>query len=315
MSVAFVFPGQGSQSVGMLSSLAARPEIDALLRRADAALGLPLSRVIADGPAEELNLTTWTQPAMLLGGIACLEAWRAEGGIEPAFVAGHSLGEYTALVAAGSLDLDSALRLVRLRAQAMQEAVPVGTGGMAAILGLADEDVKAACAEARAVPGSDAREEVAPVNFNAPSQVVIAGHIEAVRRACEAARARGAKRAVMLPVSAPFHSVLLQPAGDVLQKALADIDLQPPRIPLVNNVDVAFETDPARIRDALVRQAWHPVRWVELIEALAARGVDHFVEFGPGKVLTGLIRRIAPQARLDNVFDAESLKTTLEKFQ
>lgn len=314
MSVAFVFPGQGSQSVGMLSSLAGRPEVEALLQRADQALGQPLSRVIAEGPAEELNLTTWTQPAMLLGGIACLEAWRAEGGPEPAFVAGHSLGEYTALVAAGSLDLDAALRLVRLRAQAMQEAVPVGSGGMAAILGLADDEVRAACDEARAVPGSDAVEEVAPVNFNAPAQVVIAGHAGAVQRACEAARARGAKRAVLLPVSAPFHSVLLQPAGDVLRDALAGVELKAPRIPLINNVDVAFEDDPARIRDALVRQAWHPVRWVELVTALADRGVDHFVEVGPGKVLTGLIRRIAPQARIDNVFDADSLKTTLAKF-
>ena len=220
MSVAFVFPGQGSQAVGMLSSLVGRPEVDALVARADAALGEPLlSRVIAEGPAEELALTTWTQPAMLLAGMANLAAWRAEGGPEPDFVAGHSLGEYTALVAAGSLDLDTAVKLVRLRAQAMQEAVPVGTGGMAAILGLSDADVQAACDEARAVPGSDQREEVAPVNFNAPSQVVIAGHVGAVKRACEAAQARGARRAVVLPVSAPFHSVLLKPAGEVLQRA------------------------------------------------------------------------------------------------
>lgn len=315
MSVAFVFPGQGSQAVGMLSSYAGQPEVDELARRADEALGEPLSTLIASGPAEELALTTWTQPAMLLAGMANLAAWRAAGGPEPDFVAGHSLGEYTALVAAGSLDLETAIRLVRLRAQAMQEAVPVGTGGMAAILGLSDEDVMAACEEARAVPGSDAREEVAPVNFNAPSQVVIAGHTGAVQRACEAAQARGARRAVMLPVSAPFHSVLLQPAGEVLKGALAGIELKAPAIPLINNVDVAFESDPDRIRDALVRQAWHPVRWVELIQALADRGVDHFVEFGPGKVLTGLIKRIAPKARLDNVSDAASLQTTLAKFQ
>ena len=196
----------------------------------------------------------------------------------------------------------------------MQEAVPVGTGGMAAILGLSDADVQAACDEARAVPGSDQHEEVAPVNFNAPSQVVIAGHVGAVQRACEAAQAKGARRAVVLPVSAPFHSVLLKPAGEVLQRALADIDLKAPAIPLVNNVDVAFETDPARIRDALVRQAWHPVRWVEVIQALADKGVDQFVEFGPGKVLTGLIKRIAPQAQLHNVSDAASLQSTLAKF-
>lgn len=315
MTTAFVFPGQGSQSVGMLASLAGRPEVASLLERADAALGLPLSKLIAEGPAEELNLTTWTQPAMLLGGIAALAAWRAEGGPEPDFVAGHSLGEYTALVAAGSLDFEEAIRLVRLRAQAMQEAVPVGTGGMAAILGLSDDEVKAACESARAVPDSDVVEEVAPVNFNAPAQVVIAGHTGAVKRACEAAQAAGARRAVMLSVSAPFHSVLLQPAGDVLQQALAGIELRAPAIPLINNVDVAFETDPARIRDALVRQAWHPVRWVELIQALSDRGVDHFVEFGPGKVLTGLNKRIAPKARLDNVGDAESLQSTLAKFQ
>ena len=315
MSVAFVFPGQGSQAVGMLSSLLGRPEVDALVARADAALGEPLlSRVIAEGPAEELALTTWTQPAMLLAGMANLAAWRAEGGPEPDFVAGHSLGEYTALVAAGSLDLDTAVKLVRLRAQAMQEAVPVGTGGMAAILGLSDADVQAACDEARAVPGSDQHEEVAPVNFNAPSQVVIAGHVGAVQRACEAAQAKGARRAVVLPVSAPFHSVLLKPAGEVLQRALADIDLKTPAIPLVNNVDVAFESDSARIRDALVRQAWHPVRWVEVIQALADKGVDQFVEFGPGKVLTGLIKRIAPQAQLHNVSDAASLQSTLAKF-
>lgn len=314
MSVAFVFPGQGSQSVGMLNSLASRPDVAALLKQADEALGQPLSKLIADGPAEELNLTTWTQPAMLLGGIACLQAWRTEGGIEPAFVAGHSLGEYTALVAAGSLDVGTAIPLVRLRAQAMQEAVPVGTGGMAAILGLSDEAVQAACEQARAVPGGGT-EEVAPVNFNAPSQVVIAGHIGAVRRACEAAQAAGARRAVMLPVSAPFHSVLLRPAGEVLAEALAKVDLRAPSVPLINNVDVAFETDPARIRDALVRQAWHPVRWVELIQKLADQGVDQFIEFGPGKVLTGLIKRIAPQAQLHNVFDADSLQSTLAKFQ
>lgn len=315
MSVAFVFPGQGSQSVGMLNSLAGRPDVAALLKQADEALGQPLSKLIADGPAEELNLTTWTQPAMLLGGIACLQAWRTEGGIGPAFVAGHSLGEYTALVAADALDFQTALPLVRLRAQAMQEAVPVGTGGMAAILGLSDEAVQAACDQARAVPGSADVEEVAPVNFNAPSQVVIAGHIGAVKRACEAAQAAGARRAVMLPVSAPFHSVLLRSAGDVLGEALAKADLRAPKVPLINNVDVTFETEPARIRDALVRQAWHPVRWVELIQKLSAEGVDQFVEFGPGKVLTGLIKRIAPQAQLHNVFDADSLQSTLAKFQ
>ena len=315
MSVAFVFPGQGSQAVGMLSSLLGRPEVDAMVAAADAALGEPaLSKVIAEGPAEELSLTTWTQPAMLLAGMANLAAWRAAGGPEPDFVAGHSLGEYTALVAAGSLGLEEAIRLVRLRAQAMQEAVPVGTGGMAAILGLSDADVLAACEEARAVPGTDQHEEVAPVNFNAPAQVVIAGHTGAVQRACAAAQARGARRAMPLPVSAPFHSVLLRPAGDVLQQALAGIGRHTPAHTRSNNLDVAIVTHTDRIRDALVRQAWHPVRWVELIQKLTEQGVDHFVEFGPGKVLTGLIKRIAPQARLDNVGDAASLQSTLAKF-
>lgn len=316
MSTAFVFPGQGSQSVGMLASLTGRPEVDALIARADAALGEPkLSQVIADGPAETLALTTWTQPAMLLGGMACLEAWRAAGGPEPDVVAGHSLGEYTALVAAGSLDIDTAIPLVRLRAQAMQDAVPVGTGGMAAILGLSDADVLAACDEAVAQSEAGKPEVVAPVNFNAPSQLVIAGHLGAVERACAAAQAKGARRAMMLSVSAPFHSVLLKPAGDVLQAALAKVDLKTPAIPLINNVDVAIETDPSRIRDALVRQAWHPVRWVELIQKLSEQGVDRFVEFGPGKVLTGLIKRIAPNARLHNVNDADSLQSTLSSFQ
>ena len=225
---------------------------------------------------------------MLVAGLACLAAWRAAGGFEPVFVAGHSLGEYTALAAADAIDVDAALTLVRLRARAMQEAVPVGVGAMAAILGLSDEQVAQACEQAR--PAPDGRQEVvAPANFNAPSQVVIAGHKGAVDRACAAAKALGARRAVLLPVSAPFHSSLLAPAGAQLQRALADIDLRPPRIPLVNNVDVAQETDPARIKDALVRQAYGPVRWVELVQALSSRGVDHFIEFGPGKVLSGLV--------------------------
>jgi [acyl-carrier-protein] S-malonyltransferase len=311
MSVAFIFPGQGSQSVGMLSSLAQRPEVAALLRTADAVLGEPMSRLMAQGPTEELALTTNTQPAMLLAGLACLAAWRSAGGFEPAFVAGHSLGEYTALAAADAIDADVALALVRLRARAMQEAVPVGVGAMAAILGLSDEQVAQACAQARTAPHGQ-HEVVDPANFNAPSQVVIAGHKAAVDRACTAAKALGAKRAVLLPVSAPFHSSLLAPAGARLQQALADIRLRPPRIPLINNVDVAQESDPARIKDALVRQAYGPVRWVELVQALSARGVDHFIEFGPGKVLCGLVKRIVPGARIDAVHDAVSLEQTLE---
>ena len=314
MSVAFIFPGQGSQAVGMLSSLADRPEVARLMRSADEVLAMPLARLIAEGPSEELALTVNTQPAMLLAGLACLAAWRAEGGPEPDFVAGHSLGEYTALVAADAIDPAPAFGLVRLRAQAMQEAVPVGLGAMAAILGLSDEQVSEACAQARLSP--DGRDEVvAPANFNAPAQVVIAGHKAAVERACNAAKSLGAKRALPLPVSAPFHSSLLAPAGERLRGALADVEVRVPRIPLVNNVDVTVESEPARIRDALVRQAYGPVRWVEVVQALSARGVDRFVEFGPGKVLIGLVKRIAPQARTGSVHDAASLAQTLESFR
>jgi [acyl-carrier-protein] S-malonyltransferase len=283
-----------------------------LLATADRVLGEPISRLIAEGPAEELALTTNTQPAMLLAGLACLAAWREAGGFEPDFVAGHSLGEYTALAAADAIDVDVALSLVRLRAQAMQEAVPVGVGAMAAILGLADEQVAQACAQGREGPGN-LHEVVDPANFNAPSQVVIAGHKGAVDRACAAAKALGAKRAVLLPVSAPFHSSLLAPAGARLQRALAEVALRSPRVPLINNIDVAVQTDPALIKDALVRQAYGPVRWVEVVQALSARGVDHFIEFGPGKVLSGLVKRIAPEARIDAVHDAASLQQTLEQ--
>jgi len=311
MSAAFVFPGQGAQSVGMLSSLAQRPEAAALLRTADEVLGKPLSKMIAEGPAEELALTVNTQPAMLLAGLVCLGAWRSQGGFEPQYVAGHSLGEYTALVAAGVIDPGPALELVALRAQAMQDAVPVGVGAMAAILGLTDEQVAQACEQARRTPEGQL-EVVAPANLNAPSQVVIAGHRAAVERACAAAKALGARRAVLLPVSAPFHSSLLEPAGLRLRQALADLVLRRPRIPLVNNIDVAEESEPERIKDALVRQSYGPVRWVELVQALCARGVDHFIEFGPGKVLSGLVKRIAPDARVDAIYDAASLEQTLE---
>jgi [acyl-carrier-protein] S-malonyltransferase len=311
MSVAFIFPGQGSQSVGMLASLADRPEVAALLRAADKVLGESISTLIAEGPAEELSLTTNTQPAMLLAGLACLAAWRSAGGFEPDFVAGHSLGEYTALAAAGAIDPEVALALVRLRARAMQEAVPVGVGAMAAILGLPDDQVALACEQGRIAPDGS-REVVDPANYNAPSQVVIAGHKGAVDRACAAAKALGAKRAVLLPVSAPFHSPLLAPAGAQLERALAEIVLRSPRMPLINNIDVARESDPARIKDALVRQAYGPVRWVEVVQALAAQGVDHFIEFGPGKVLSGLVKRIAPAAQVDTVHDAASLEQILE---
>lgn len=315
MTTAFLFPGQGSQAPGMLSSLAARPEVAELLATADRVLGEPLSTMIADGPAESLALTANTQPAMLVAGLACYRAWRAAGGPAPAFMAGHSLGEYTALTAAGALDADEAIGLVRLRANAMQQAVPVGSGAMAAILGLTDDQVRQACDTARqageAAGGASSSEVVEPANFNAPSQVVIAGHRAAVERACAAARELGAKRAVLLPVSAPFHSSLLAPAGEALRVALVDVTLRSPAIPVINNVDVAIESDPARIRDALVRQASMPVRWVELVQALAQQGVTRFIEFGPGKVLSGLVKRIVPGATIDAVHDAASLERVL----
>lgn len=309
MTLAFVFPGQGSQSVGMLDGFAASRAVRALQAEADAALGEPLSRLIAEGPADALALTVNTQPAMLVAGLACYRAWREAGGPEPRAVAGHSLGEYTALAAAGSLDAADAVRLVRLRARAMQEAVPLGQGGMAAILGLEDCAVAQACREAlENQPG----EVVEPVNFNAPSQVVIAGHKSAVERACERAKALGAKRAMPLPVSAPFHSSLLEPAGRQLAEALAGITLRPPAFELVNNVDVAVETDPARIRDALVRQASHAVRWVEVVRKLQAMGATRIIEFGPGKVLSGLISRIDKSLAVAAVHDPASLEHALQ---
>ncbi|MCL4744912.1 MAG: ACP S-malonyltransferase [Burkholderiaceae bacterium] len=309
MSLAFVFPGQGSQAVGMLDAFAANEAVAAVLKQADAALGEPLSRMIANGPAEVLGLTVNTQPAMLVASYACLAAWRAAGGAEPSAVAGHSLGEYTALVAAGVIDLADAVPLVRLRASAMQEAVAVGVGTMAAILGLDDESVIRACAMAReGHPG----EVVEAANFNAPSQVVIAGHTGAVERACQHARALGAKRAVLLAVSAPFHSSLLVPAGRRLAQALSGIALRPPRVPLVNNVDAAIETQPARIADALVRQSYSPVRWVEVVRKLRDLGVTRVIEFGPGKVLCGLVGRIDRDISVAAVYDPATLAAALE---
>jgi [acyl-carrier-protein] S-malonyltransferase len=319
MKLAFVFPGQGSQAVGMLDSIAGRPEVSALIAEADAALGESLSALIAGGPAESLALTVNTQPAMLLAGLACYRAWRAAGGPDAEAVAGHSLGEYTALTAAGSFEPGAALRLVRLRAQAMQDAVPVGSGGMAAILGLDDEQVISACHRATAsfaghapsVPGVP--DIVEPANFNAPSQVVIAGSKAAIERACELAKSLGAKRAMPLPVSAPFHSSLLRPAGERLAIALRDTVPAAPRMPLVNNVDVAVQIDAVAIVDALVRQSYSPVRWVEVVRRLEAMGITRLVEFGPGKVLSGLVKRIAPGLQVSAVTDAASLDAALQE--
>ena len=305
MSFAFVFPGQGSQSVGMMAAYGDLAVVRATFDEASAALGEDLWTMVAEGPAERLSQTVNTQPIMLTAGVAVWRLWESLGGKTPAVVAGHSLGEYSALVAAGSLKLADAVPLVRLRAAAMQEAVPVGTGAMAAILGLDDDGIAAACAEAAQ------GEIVEPVNFNAPGQTVIAGHKGAVERACEACKARGAKRAVLLPVSAPFHSSLLKPAADRLAVALADITLNAPLIPVINNVDVAIETDPAKIKDALVRQAAKPVRWVETIQKIAGMGVATAAECGPGKVLAGLTKRCADGITGVALADADSVNANL----
>ena len=262
------------------------------LQEASDALGEDVARLIQDGPKEALALTTNTQPVMLVAGIAAWRAWQADGGAEPAVVAGHSLGEYSALVAAGVLTLAQAAPLVRFRAAAMQDAVPVGVGAMAAILGMDAAAVIAGCAAVQAQLGADSGEVVEAVNFNDPAQTVIAGSKEAVAKACEALKTAGAKRALPLPVSAPFHSSLMKPAADRLRERLATVVLAPPRIPVINNIDVSVETDPDRIRDALFRQAFGPVRWVECIAAIKARGINTVVECGPGKVLAGLVRRI-----------------------
>lgn len=287
MKFAFVFPGQGSQSLGMMAAYGDSPVIRATFDEASAALGRDLWQLVTEGPAEALSQTVNTQPLMLTAGIAVWRLWLEKGGLQPAMVAGHSLGEYAALVAAGVLDLKVAVPLVELRAKAMQDAVPAGIGAMAAILSLDAEKVKVICAE------QAQGEVVQAVNFNSPEQTVIAGHKAAVERAAEACKAAGAKRAVMLPVSAPFHSALMQPAAERLQAALANVDFKSPAIPVLNNVDVAVVTEPAGIKAALVRQAAAPVRWVETIRAMQAAGITHVFECGPGKVLAGLTKRCA----------------------
>lgn len=305
---AFVFPGQGSQAIGMLNGFANNSVVQETLAEASDALNIDMAALIAEGPKEALDLTTNTQPVMLTAAVACYRAWIAAGGKLPSIVAGHSLGEYSALVAAGVIAFKDAVPLVRFRAQAMQSAVPVGQGGMAAILGLSDADVIAVCQEAQ---NEIAGEVVEAVNFNAPAQVVIAGNKAAVDRACELAKAKGAKRALILPVSAPFHSSLLKPASEQLKEYLAKLVFSAPSIALINNVDVAITTDPASIKDALVRQAASPVRWVETINAVHASGVRHVIECGPGKVLMGLTKRIHPDLTGDAIFDQASLDSVL----
>lgn len=311
-SFAFVFPGQGSQSVGMLDGWGDHPVVAQTLQEASDALGEDIALLIKEGPKEALAMTTNTQPVMLVAGVAAWRVWRAEGGAAPVALAGHSLGEYSALVAAGVLTLAQAAPLVRLRAAAMQEAVPAGTGAMAAILGLDASKVVAGCAEALASFGAGSVEVVEAVNFNDPSQTVIAGSKAGVDKACEVLKAAGAKRALLLPVSAPFHSSLMKPAAEKLRVALAEVTLAAPQIPVVNNVDVAVQQDGDAIRDALYRQAFGPVRWVECVHALKARGVTHIVESGPGKVLAGLTKRIDPELVGAALFDTATLAETRE---
>ncbi|MES2400444.1 MAG: ACP S-malonyltransferase [Pseudomonadota bacterium] len=304
---AFVFPGQGSQSVGMLDAWGDHPFVAQTLAEASDALGQDVALLIREGPKEALALTTNTQPVMLVSALAAYRVWIAEGGAAPAVVAGHSLGEYSALVAAGVLSLSQAAPLVRFRAQAMQDAVPVGTGAMAAILGMDASKVIAGCAEATATFDAGTLEIVEAVNFNDPGQTVIAGSKAAVEKACEVLKANGAKRALPLPVSAPFHSILMKPAAEKLKEKLQDVTFAAPQIPLINNIDVAVAADADGIREALYRQAFGPVRWVECVQAIKARGVTTIVECGPGKVLAGLVKRIDPDLTGAPLFDPVSL--------
>ena len=311
-SFAFVFPGQGSQSVGMLDAWGDHPVVRQTLAEASDALAENIGQLIKDGPKEALALTTNTQPVMLVAGVAAYRVWMAETGIAPAVVAGHSLGEYSALVASGVLSLAQAVPLVRFRAQAMQDAVPVGVGAMAAILGMEAAKVIEGCAEAVRTFGSNTSEIVEAVNFNDPMQTVIAGSKAAVDKACEILKASGAKRALPLPVSAPFHSSLMKPAADRLKEQLAGIELASPQIPVINNIDVTIENGAEGIRAALYRQAFGPVRWVECVQAIKVLGLTTLVECGPGKVLAGLAKRIDPELTGVPLLDPASLAAVKE---
>jgi [acyl-carrier-protein] S-malonyltransferase len=305
---AFLFTGQGAQAVGMLNGFAGNPVVDRTVQEASDALGFDLQRLIADGPKEDLDLTTNTQPVMLTAAVAVYRAWIAAGGPIPSVVAGHSLGEYSALVAAGVIPFADAVPLVRFRAQSMQDAVPVGQGGMAVILGLQADDVRAVCAEAAQ------GEVVEAVNFNEPTQIVIAGHTVAVERACEIAKAKGAKRAMKLSVSAPFHSSLLKPASDRLREYMRTLTFAVPQIPVINNVDVVVLNDPEQIKDALVRQAAGPVRWVETMQKMAQDGVTQVIECAPSKTLVGMAKRIDPVLVGDALVDQAALERVLATF-
>ena len=311
-SFAFIFPGQGSQSVGMLDVWADHPVVVQTVAEASDALAQDIGALIRNGSKDALALTTNTQPAMLVAGVAAYRVWMAETGAAPAVVAGHSLGEYAALVAAGVLSLSQAAPLVRSRAQAMQDAVPVGAGAMAAILGLEARKVIAGCAEAMRTFGPSASEIVETANFNDPMQTVIAGSKAAVEKACEILKANGAKRALLLDVSAPFHSSLMRPAAEKLRQSLIHVQFSTPQIPVINNIDVTAETDAEAIRSALYRQAFGPVRWVECVQAIRARGLTHVVECGPGRVLTGMVKRIDPDLTGAALFDLVSLAAVKE---
>lgn len=303
---AMVFPGQGSQTVGMLADLAAQfPIVEQTFAEASDALGYDLWKLVQEGPAEELNKTWQTQPALLAASVAIYRVWQQENGAQPAMMAGHSLGEYSALVCAGVLDFKQAIRLVELRGKLMQEAVPAGTGAMSAIIGLDNDAIAKACEE------SAQGEVVSPVNFNSPGQVVIAGNKDAVERAGAACKAAGAKRALPLPVSVPSHCALMKPAADKLAIALQGIAFNAPQFPVVNNVDVKTETSPEAIRDALVRQLYSPVRWSESVEFMAGEGIQHLLEVGPGKVLTGLTKRIVDTMTAAAINDAASVSAAL----
>jgi len=307
---AFVFPGQGSQSVGMLDAWGDHSVVRAVLDEASQALQEDIGALIREGSKEALALTTNTQPVMLVAGVAAYRVWMAEVGIAPQAVAGHSLGEYAALVAAGAMTLADAVPLVRLRGQAMQEAVPVGQGAMAAILGMDPAQVASLCAEVAAEFSPESGEVVEAANFNDKAQTVISGSKAAVERACEVLKVQGAKRALLLPVSAPFHCALMRPAALILRERLRQIAIASPQIPLINNIDVMEESDPERIRDALYRQAFGPVRWVQTVQSFKARGLEHIVECGPGKVLSGMVKRIDASLGAFAVFDPATLAET-----
>lgn len=309
-----VFPGQGSQSVGMLDAWGDHPAVKATLNEASDALGEDIGQLIHSGPKEALALTVNTQPAMLVAGVAAYRAWLAEGGATPLVVAGHSLGEYSALVASGALTLSQAAPLVRFRAAAMQDAVPSGVGAMAAILGLSAEKVVAGCAEVQALFSASSGDVVEAVNFNDPAQTVIAGSKAAVDKACQVLKANGAKRALLLPVSAPFHSSLMKPAAALLKEKLAETNFATPLIPVVNNIDVAVEANVDAIRDALYRQAFGPVRWVECVQAMKTMGASTLVECGPGKVLTGMVKRIDPEMMGLSLYDPATLADVKGQF-